>query len=117
MGRLTGIVAILGCFVSYKVGAAYGREESERRNLDAYLRGSRGECLRCLKAIDDEIRRRKETAGAPAAEGTDAELAAYRNLEDRIGRILERSESLRTLQRMPWLWETYGKGPDPKDRE
>lgn len=114
MGRLTGIVAILGCFVSYKVGVALGREESERRNVDAYLRGSRGECLRYLKAIDDEIRRRKETAGA---EGKDAELAAYRTLEERVGRILERSESLRTLQRMPWLWETYGERPDPKDRE
>lgn len=110
MGRLSGFVAILGCYVSYKVGIGVAREQAERRSLDDDLRGSRGECLRYLKEIDDEIRRRKETLGRRAEGGNDAELAAYRELEQRITAILEQSDSLRTLKRMPWIWENY----DPK---
>jgi len=111
MGRVTGIVAILGCYVSYKVGVGIGREEAERRSVDDYLRGSRGECLRYLKEIDDAIRKRKERAGDRGNESEDVELAEYRELERHIARIIDRSDSLRTLKKMPWLWKTYDGNP------
>ena len=111
MSRLSGIVTVVCCYASYKIGVGVGREESDRKNLNDYLRGSRGECLLYLKEIDDAIRKRQERAGARGDKSKDVELAEYRELERHIARIIDRSDSLRTLKKMPWLWKTYDGSP------